>query len=91
MAFQVEELSIQLIEALVPLMPRIRQRDKSLEDQRAHIAHELLESLDGGGGDERARKVAAIRAALAEGEQSGIAEDSSLEGILSELRSARAR
>ena len=33
MAFQVEELSIQLIEALVPLMPRIRQRDKSLEDQ----------------------------------------------------------
>jgi four helix bundle protein len=33
MAFQVEELSIQLIEALVPLMPRIRQRDKALEDQ----------------------------------------------------------
>ena len=27
MAFQVEELSIQLVEALVPLMPRIRQRD----------------------------------------------------------------
>lgn len=29
MAFQVEELSIQLVEALVPLMPRIRQRDKA--------------------------------------------------------------
>jgi hypothetical protein len=28
MPFQVEELSIQLIEALVPLMPRIKQRDK---------------------------------------------------------------
>jgi len=27
MAFQVEELSIQLIEALVLLMPRMRQRD----------------------------------------------------------------
>jgi four helix bundle protein len=33
MAFQVEELSIELIDALVPLMPRIRQRDKALEDQ----------------------------------------------------------
>ena len=33
MAFQVEELSLQLIEALVPLMPRIKQRDKALEDQ----------------------------------------------------------
>jgi hypothetical protein len=31
MAFQVEELSIELIEALVPLMPRIKQRD-TLED-----------------------------------------------------------
>ena len=32
-----------------------------------------------------------IRAALVEGEQSGIAEDSSLEGILAELRASRAR
>ena len=38
MAFQVEELSIQLIEALVPLMPRIKQRDKSLEDQLRRAA-----------------------------------------------------
>ena len=59
-------------------------------DQRARIAHELIESLEGGGGDER-RKVEAIRAALVEGEQSGIAEDSSIEGILSELRASRAR
>jgi hypothetical protein len=71
---------------------RILEEALSLEaDQRARIAHELIESLDGGGGDERARKVEAIRAALVEGEQSGIAEDSSLEGILSELRAARAR
>jgi hypothetical protein len=32
MAFQVEELSLQLIEALVPLMPRIKQRDRALEE-----------------------------------------------------------
>jgi hypothetical protein len=71
---------------------RILEEALSLEaDQRARIAHELIESLDGGGGDERARKVEAIRAALVEGERSGIAEDSSLEGILSELRAARAR
>ena len=41
MAFQVEELSIQLIEALVPLMPRIRQRDKALEDQLRRAASSI--------------------------------------------------
>ena len=40
-AFQVEELSIQLIEALVPLMPRIKQRDKSLEDQLRRAASSI--------------------------------------------------
>jgi hypothetical protein len=60
-------------------------------DQRARIAHELIESLDGDVGAEQARKVEAIRAALVEGEQSGIAEDSSLEGILTELRASRVR
>jgi hypothetical protein len=60
-------------------------------EQRARIAHELIESLDGELGAERARRVDAIRAALVEGEQSGIAEDSSLEGILTELRTSRAR
>jgi hypothetical protein len=34
MAFQVAELSIELIEVLAPLMPRIKQRDKSLADHR---------------------------------------------------------
>ena len=38
MAFQVSELSIQLVEALVPLMPRIKQRDKSLADQLSRAA-----------------------------------------------------
>jgi hypothetical protein len=41
MAFQVEELSIQLIEALVPLMPRIKQRDKALEDQLRRAASSI--------------------------------------------------
>jgi hypothetical protein len=61
------------------------------DNQRARIAHELIESLDGDAGAERTVQVEAIRAALVEGEQSGIAEDSSLEGILAELRTSRAR
>ena len=59
-------------------------------DQRARIAHQLIESLDGDVDGERTLKVEAIRAALIEGEESGIAEDSSLEGILTELRVTRA-
>jgi four helix bundle protein len=41
MAFQVEELSIEFIESLVPLMPRIKQRDKSLEDQLRRAASSI--------------------------------------------------
>jgi four helix bundle protein len=41
MAFQVEELSIELIEALVPLMPRIKQRDKDLENQLRRAASSI--------------------------------------------------
>jgi four helix bundle protein len=41
MAFQVSELSIQLVEALVPLMPRIKQRDKSLADQLSRAASSI--------------------------------------------------
>jgi four helix bundle protein len=41
MPFQVEELSIQLIEALVPLMPRIKQRDKDLENQLRRAARSI--------------------------------------------------
>ncbi len=41
MAFQVEELSLQLVEALVPLMPRIRQRDKAWEDQLRRAASSI--------------------------------------------------
>ena len=38
MAFQVKELSIQLIEVLAPVMPRIKQRDQSLADQLSRAA-----------------------------------------------------
>ena len=41
MAFQVEELSLELIEASVPLMPRIKQRDKALEDQLRRAASSI--------------------------------------------------
>ena len=60
-------------------------------DQRARIAHELIESLDGDVGAEQARRVESIRAAVVEGEQSGVAEDSNLDGILRELSGSRAR
>ena len=71
---------------------RILEEALSLSaDQRARIAHGLIESLDGDVGADHARQVEAIRAALVEGEQSGIAEGSSLEGILADLRASRAR
>jgi four helix bundle protein len=41
MAFQVEELSLELIEALVPLMPRIKQQDKNLADQLRRAASSI--------------------------------------------------
>jgi four helix bundle protein len=41
MPFQLEELSLELIDALVPLMPRIKQRDKTLEDQLRRAASSI--------------------------------------------------
>jgi four helix bundle protein len=41
MAFQVEELSLELIDALVPVMPRIKQRDKDLADQLRRAASSI--------------------------------------------------
>ena len=45
MAFQVAELVIELIEVLAPLMPRIKQRDKSLADQLARAASSVALNL----------------------------------------------
>ena len=41
MPFQVEELSLELIDALAPLMPRIKQRDKDLADQLRRAASSI--------------------------------------------------
>jgi four helix bundle protein len=41
MPFQVEELSLELIDTLVPLMPRIKQRDKDLADQLRRAASSI--------------------------------------------------
>ena len=41
MALQVAVLSIELIETLCPLMPRIKQRDKSLADQLSRAASSI--------------------------------------------------
>jgi four helix bundle protein len=41
MALQVAALSIELIETLCPLMPRIKQRDRSLADQLSRAASSI--------------------------------------------------
>lgn len=59
MAFQVEELSIQLVELLVPLMPRIKQHDKSLAEQLRRAATSIglnvAEAAGSDPGNRRAR------------------------------------
>jgi four helix bundle protein len=41
MPFQVEELSLELIEALAPIMLRVKQRDKDLADQLRRAASSI--------------------------------------------------
>lgn len=59
MAFHAEELSLQLVELLVPLMPRIKQHDKSLADQLRRAATSvglnLAEAAGSDPGNRRAR------------------------------------
>jgi four helix bundle protein len=43
--FQVTILSVQLIEALRPLVPRIKQRDRSLADQLVRAASSIALNL----------------------------------------------
>ena len=45
MAFQVAELSIQLIEVLAPLVLRIKSRDRSLADQLSRAASSIALNL----------------------------------------------
>jgi len=82
----VRDTILQMAEAA-----RILQEALTLApEQRARIAHELIDSLSDTGA-EQGEKVEAIRAALLEGEKSGVAEDSSLEGVLRDFRASRAR
>ena len=41
MPFQVEELSLELIDAIAPIMPRLKQRDKDLADQLRRAASSI--------------------------------------------------
>jgi four helix bundle protein len=59
MSFYVEELCLQFIEALAPLMPKIKQRDKSLEEQlrraTSSIGLNAAEAFGSDPGNRRAR------------------------------------
>jgi four helix bundle protein len=57
MAFQVEELSLQLSAELAPLMPRIAQRDKSLEGQSRRAACSIgLNAAEAAGSEPGSRR-----------------------------------
>ena len=59
-------------------------------EERARVARRLILSLEPDATAEReARKHEVLRAALEEGERSGIAEDSSLDGVLADFRARR--
>src|SRR5215204_6953688 len=67
MALQVAELSVQLIEALRPLIGRIKARDKSLADQLTRAASSvclnIAESQHSDPGNRRARLFSAAGSA----------------------------
>jgi len=59
MVFEVEEVAIQLIEALRPLVPRIKARDRALADQLTRAASSVALNIGEGNysdpGNRRAR------------------------------------
>jgi four helix bundle protein len=59
MVFEVEEVAVQLIEALRPLVPRIRARDRALADQIGRAASSVALNIGEGSysdpGNRRAR------------------------------------
>ena len=67
MAFQVEALSIELIEALRPIVPRIKRHDRSLADQltraASSIALNIAESNYSDPGNRKARLFSAAGSA----------------------------
>jgi len=59
MVFEVEELAVQLIEALRPMVPRIKARDRALADQLTRAASSVALNIGEGNysdpGNRRAR------------------------------------
>ena len=59
MVFEAEEVAVQLIEALRPLLPRVRGRDRALADQLARAASSVALNIGEGNysdpGNRRAR------------------------------------
>lgn len=69
MPFQVEELSLELIAALAPLVPRIKQRDKDLADQLRRAASSVgLNCAEAAFSDPGNRKARLFTAAGSAGE-----------------------
>ena len=64
MTYRLEEMSLELIDALVPLMPRIKQHDKSLEDQLRRAASSIGLNLAEAAGSARETQHA-LRQAIA--------------------------
>ena len=75
---------------MAPMADAVRVLEEALAldpEERARIAHRLIQSLETvDPAEQQRRKHDALRAALEEGERSGVAEDSSLEGVLAEFR-----
>ena len=67
MAFQVQEMAVEVIELLVPVVRRIRARDRSLADQLTRAASSVVlnigESTYSDGGNRRARLYSAAGSA----------------------------
>jgi four helix bundle protein len=59
MVFEVEEMAVQLVEALRPIVPRIRARDRGLADQLTRAASSVALNIGEGNysdpGNRRAR------------------------------------
>ncbi len=91
MAFIVADLSIELAEALRPLMPRIKARDKSLEDQlRRAVSSVALNIGEGAYSDPGNKRARYFTAAGSAGEALAALRVAMAWGILSKSDGARA-
>jgi four helix bundle protein len=70
MAFQVAELSCELIEELRPLVSRIRARDRSLADQLMRAATSVVLNIEEGRGSDSGNQRARFFTALGSAKES---------------------